>query len=129
MRRWLAAAALACALGAASARAQPADPDPWFGPDKALHFGVSAGIAGAGYLLSYPWLPENEVGRLIVGGSAALAAGVAKELFDLTTGPGRPSWKDLTWDVAGTAAGLAVTWWLDVILFRPLIGILLTPRS
>ena len=32
--------------GAAFAQA---DPDPWLAPDKALHFAVSAGIAGVGY--------------------------------------------------------------------------------
>jgi len=130
VRRWMAAAALAGALGASSVRAQPVDPDPWLGPDKALHFGVSAGIAGGGYLVAYLLPPESsEVQRLVVGGSAALAAGAAKELFDLATGLGRPSWKDLAWDVAGTAAGLAVTWWLDRILFQMAIGLLLSPRS
>ena len=37
-------AALALATMPARARA-----DEWFGPDKALHFGVSAGIAGAAF--------------------------------------------------------------------------------
>lgn len=121
MRRWAAAVALAGALGAAStARAQAADPDPWLGPDKALHFGASAGIAGAGYALAGLWPPSSEAQRLVVGGSAALAAGVAKELLDLAIGLGRPSWKDLAWDVAGTAFGLAVAWAVDRLIVQPL---------
>jgi putative lipoprotein len=98
---------------AAAAQAQAPDPDPWFGQDKALHFAVSAGIASGAYGLAGLWQPSSEPFRLAVGGSVALAAGTAKELFDLTTGLGDPSWKDLTWDVAGTAVGLAVAWALD----------------
>ena len=38
-------AALFVALGAVAPRALAADPDPWFGPDKPLHFGLSVGLA------------------------------------------------------------------------------------
>lgn len=119
MRRWAVVAALAVAL-AGAARAQSADPDPWFGQDKALHFGASAGIAVTGYALGGLWDPSSEPLRLVMGGSTALAAGVAKELFDLTTGLGMPSWRDLAWDVAGTAVGLAVAWAVDRLIIQPL---------
>lgn len=105
---------------AAAARAQ-ADPDPWFGQDKALHFAVSAGIASGSYGLAGLWRPSSEALRLVVGGSAALAAGAAKELWDLATGLGTPSWKDFTWDVAGTAVGLAVAWAVDRWIVQPLV--------
>jgi len=45
--------------------------------------------------------------RLAGGGALALSAGVGKELWDLS-GHGDASWRDLTWDVVGTATGLAV---------------------
>jgi putative lipoprotein len=115
--------ALGAWVAAAAARAQapPPDPDPWFGQDKALHFAVSAGIASGAYGLAGLWQPSTEGLRLVVGGSAALAAGAAKELFDLTTGLGTPSWKDFTWDVAGTAVGLAVAWAVDRFVVQPLV--------
>lgn len=116
------ALAAVLALGwAAGARAQAADPDPWLGQDKALHFAASAGIAGTGYGLAGLWQPPpDEVHRLAIGGSAGLAAGVAKELLDLA-GLGMPSWRDLAWDVAGTAFGLALAWAVDRLVLRPLL--------
>ena len=119
MRRWAAAAALAVAL-AGGARAQPADPDPWLSQDKALHFGASAGLAVTGYALGGLWQPSSEPLRLVVGGSAALAAGAVKELLDLAVGLGTPSWKDVAWNVAGTAVGLAVAWAVDRLIVQPL---------
>ena len=41
--------AAALLLSPAPARAAPPDPDPWFGPDKAMHFTLSTVIAGGGY--------------------------------------------------------------------------------
>ncbi len=94
-----------------AAPASAADPDPWFGTDKLLHFGVSAGLAGLSYGgASLLW---DDVGlRLGVGASVAVTAGVAKELLDLA-GMGTPSWKDLTWDLLGTAVGLALAFTFD----------------
>ncbi|HLL82853.1 MAG TPA: hypothetical protein VK420_09390, partial [Longimicrobium sp.] len=102
-------------LIAATARAQEADP--WLGPDKALHFGVSAGLATGGYA-GAALVFEDEPRRLLVGGGLALAVGVGKELFDLA-GAGNPSWKDLTWDVLGAATGLAFAWAIDHFLIAP----------
>ncbi len=95
---------LAVALpGARAARA--ADPDPWFGPDKALHFGVSAVLASGGYGATALFTPDRRV-RLAVGGGFAFSVGIAKELWDLS-GHGDASWRDLTWDAVGTVTGLA----------------------
>ena len=121
MRRWAAALALAAALAVGSpARAQAADPDPWLGQDKALHFGASAVIASGTYALGGLWQPSSETKRLLLGGSVALGAGVAKELYDLISRRGSPSWRDLAWDVAGTAVGLAVAWVVDRFVVQPL---------
>ena len=108
------ALALAAALGFA-APASAADSDPWFGADKALHFGVSAGIAGLSY--GGAALLWDDTGlRLGVGASVALSAGIAKELWDLA-GNGTPSWKDLTWDLLGTVVGLGLAFGIDRLFF------------
>ena len=96
------------------ARAQ--ERDPWWGRDKALHFGVSAGLAVGGYATGLA-LFDCEVPRLVLGGSVALGAGIAKELWDLAGG-GDASWKDFTWDVIGTAVGLLVSLGLDLLLLE-----------
>src|SRR5688572_21890643 len=66
--------------------------DDWWGRDKALHFGVSAGVAASGYGLSSLVLDERWQ-RAAAGGSLALALGAGKELYDLGGG-GDASWKD-----------------------------------
>ena len=92
---------------ALSARA-PArvDPDPWWGPDKALHFGATAALAAGGYVAGALAF-DDYLGPAALGSGLALGAGIAKELLDLA-GIGDPSWKDLTWDLIGTAAGVGV---------------------
>ncbi|AKU90409.1 Putative lipoprotein [Vulgatibacter incomptus] len=105
---------LSMALVPASARAS--DPDPWFGHDKFLHFSVSNGLAAGGYAVSSLFW-EGRTERLIAGGSFSLALGAAKELYDMT-GRGDPSWRDFTWDVIGTATGLALAWGIDELFFR-----------
>jgi putative lipoprotein len=97
-----------------SPRARAQDPDPWFGRDKALHFGASAIIAGGGYGLAATQF-EARYPRLLIGGGLALAAGAGKELLDMT-GFGDPSWRDFTWDVIGTATGLLVAWGIDLLV-------------
>jgi putative lipoprotein len=94
-----------------SAQARAADPDPWLGPDKALHFGVSVGLAAGAYgvssfVLDHPWQ------RAVAGASFSLTLGAGKELYDLS-GHGDPSWKDFTWDVVGTAVGVGIALLVD----------------
>jgi len=43
--------------------------------------------------------------------------GGGKELWDLT-GHGDPSWRDFTWDVLGTAVGVALAASVDALLSR-----------
>lgn len=108
-----AALALACALTRVPAAAA-AESDPWFGHDKALHFSVSAGLAAGGYGVTAA-VADDRHWRLPAGALVALGAGVGKELYDLT-GRGDASWRDLTWDVLGTATGLGVAWLVDRLL-------------
>lgn len=114
--RWL-AVALGLAVPAAARAEGGADPDPWVGQDKALHFGISAAIAGGGYAAGATLFGlERPEARLLLGGGLALGAGVAKELADLA-GLGTPSWKDLTADALGAATGLAIAWAIDHFVF------------
>jgi len=96
------------------ARAQSADPDPWFAKDKALHFGISAGIASVVYAGSATQF-DARWPSLVIGGSVTIAIGAGKELWDLS-GHGDPSWRDFTWDVIGTVVGLGLAWGIDLLV-------------
>lgn len=100
--------AASCAL-AARARAQS---DPWFGPDKALHFGASSVLAGGGYAASTLWL-ELPWQRATLAAAFTLSVGAAKELYD-ATGRGDPSLRDFTWDILGCAVGVALAYAIDI---------------
>jgi len=108
------AAALALALTLAAQPAAASDPDPWFGPDKAIHFGVSLGLAAGAYAATSPWL-ESRGERALAGGAFSLTLGAGKELWDLA-GHGDPSWRDFTWDVLGTAVGVALAVGVDALV-------------
>ncbi|MBK7579160.1 MAG: hypothetical protein IPI67_03050 [Myxococcales bacterium] len=109
--RALAAFAVAFLCGSA---ARAADPDPWWGPDKALHFSVSAGLAAGGYATSSIFL-DRRWQRAATGATFALTLGVGKEVYD-ATGHGTASGKDLAWDVVGTAVGTALALLVDVLV-------------
>jgi putative lipoprotein len=106
------AAALLTVSSPALATPPAADPDPWFGRDKALHFGVSTAIAGTGYGLSSLGTQDIRI-RIAFGAGAGILAGAAKELLDLS-GTGDPSWKDFAWDVIGTAVGVGIAISIDL---------------
>jgi putative lipoprotein len=108
-------AALVVALGlGATTPARAADPDPWLAKDKALHFGVSATIAGASYAVGAAFF-EARGHALLAASGFTLAVGAGKELLDLA-GYGDPSWKDFAADVAGTIVGLAIAWSVDLLV-------------
>ncbi len=112
-RRRLAASLLVVHLVApAPVRAQSMDD--WFGADKALHFSVSALLAGAGYAATAPFTERTPV-RVGVGAGFALSLGIAKELYD-ASGAGDPSWRDLTWDALGTGVGVLTAWLVDLAI-------------
>ena len=101
------------ALLALPSAAHAADPDPWLGKDKALHFGASGVIAATGYAVG-AFVFDARGHALIAGAALAAAAGIGKETLDLA-GYGDPSWRDLTWDGIGIVAGLAVAWSVDLV--------------
>ena len=111
MVRTLAGLALIAQIFAAT----PARADDWLGRDKALHFSFSVVLGGAGYggsalFLEKPWA------RALAGAGFSLTLGGAKELYDIKHGD--PSWKDFTWDAAGTAVGLGVGYLVDLAIRR-----------
>ena len=108
------AAAMLSASTPALAVPPVADPDPWFSKDKALHFGISAGIAGTGYGLSAIGTDDIRI-RIAFGAGAGILVGAAKELIDLT-GAGDPSWKDFAWDVIGTVVGVGIAVSIDLTI-------------
>lgn len=116
----VAAVALSLSTLALGREATAQDADPWLGADKALHFTLSAAIAGGGYALGAVWF-DDAAPRAAFGAGLALSAGVGKELLDLA-GLGDPSWRDLTWDVVGTGVGVLAAWGIDRLIhaLRPL---------
>ena len=109
------AAVVTLAVVASSSRsARAADPDPWFGKDKALHFAATGMIAAGGYTIG-TFVFDARGHALIFGASLAFGVGIAKEALDLT-GFGDPSWRDLTWDGIGTVAGCAAAWAVDLMV-------------
>ncbi len=101
-------------LATSIARTAAAQEDPWFGRDKALHFGVSFALGAGGYALAVPLVDERWQ-RGAIGAGVSLTAGAGKELYD-STGAGNASWKDFTWDIAGTIVGVGIAWLIDELL-------------
>jgi putative lipoprotein len=111
-------AQVACALATAALLSAPLAhaEDEWWGTDKALHFGVSAGIAGGAYAATST-LSDNRTLRCVGATAAALAAGAAKEAYD-AAGYGDPSWRDFTWDALGVAVGVVLAYTVDHFVFE-----------
>ena len=95
-------------------RAQASEADPWFARDKYLHGSISLGIAGAGYGGAALLTSDRRL-RALSGFGAAITIGGAKELWDMQ-GHGDPSWRDFSWDVAGGAVGVGVSYLLDLAI-------------
>jgi putative lipoprotein len=90
----------------------PPDPDPWLGPDKALHFGFAAAIAGGSYGLC-ALVADDVLPRTLAGAGVSLGAIGFKEAID-AAGFGTPSVKDIVWGLAGMAVGLGVSVSIDI---------------
>src|SRR5258706_2157437 len=88
--------------------------DPFWGPDKALHFTVAGTIAGVGYSATTAFTADRWK-AFAIGGAAAVGAGALNAGLD-AAGFGDPSWKDFAWDVIGGACGLGVAWVIDVAI-------------
>lgn len=118
MKRPVACAlAFATTLSALPARAEPPLSDPFFGRDKAYHFGLSTALAAGGYGLASLGI-EGRANRVAMGFTVAVGAGYAKEVFD-AMGYGTPSWKDLVWDVIGSTVGVGIAVTIDSVWSAP----------
>jgi uncharacterized protein YfiM (DUF2279 family) len=73
--------------------------------DKVAHAATCYAISTATYSLTYN-LTQDRRKATIYGFAAAVAVGVAKELYD--THHGNPEWGDLAADVTGAAIGVTV---------------------
>lgn len=79
--------------------------DRWFAEDKARHFALSFAATAFAYGASrFAASPDDA--RLAAGG-VGIALGVGKEIVDVRRGT-YFSLKDLVWDAAGVALGLAL---------------------
>ncbi len=81
--------------------------DRWLAPDKVKHFFVAAFVQSA----SFGGMRAAGMSKSSsLAGATALTAGVSigKEIHDRQTG-GVVSFKDLTWDALGMAAGAALS--------------------
>jgi len=113
-------AAVAIALSVASCsgvgRADPAagQPDPWFGTDKALHFGVGFGLGAAGYGIGAAGF-EDRLAAVALASGLVLGLGAAKEGLD-ALGLGTASYKDFIWTAVGGTLAIGVTVTFDVAL-------------
>lgn len=107
----LLAASLLLAPGVARADPPTPDPDPWWGKDKALHLGVSAGLSGGAYAIATQ-MSDSVAGRAALAAAVGIGAGFGKEVVD-SLGFGTPSWKDLLWDVIGTGLAISVSVSID----------------
>jgi uncharacterized protein YfiM (DUF2279 family) len=103
---------LALPAGAAFHEGRPhvaAPNDPWFGPDKILHFGASFLLTVSGqYMVETKMgLPEQRAWPVAAGTSLAL--GLFKELAD-SQRERNPlfSWRDMTANALGVGAGVAL---------------------
>jgi putative lipoprotein len=113
----LLSATLCPTLGWAQSPSPDPDPpaaDPWFGVDKALHFGAGFGIGVGGYALGAGPLESRWAGVGMGIGLAALIGG-GKEGLD-AAGLGQASWKDFLWDVIGGTLGVGVSLTFDAAL-------------
>jgi putative lipoprotein len=107
---------VATVLTLTSMPAQAQTVDHWFSNDKALHFGLSAGLSAGGYAGAAALGLKPRWARALTGGGFALALGGAKELYDLGGG-GSASWKDFTWDVLGAVTGVGIAYCVDRFVF------------
>ena len=101
--------ALALWVGCVGAPAPPSDPgvpvDAWLAEDKLRHFALSFAATEMAYGGARLGLDHEQA--VPAAAAAAFVLGLAKEVRD-TRGGGAFSLKDLTWDLAGVALGVAL---------------------
>ncbi|HMP72819.1 MAG TPA: hypothetical protein PKE55_06095 [Kiritimatiellia bacterium] len=87
--------------------------DRWTGRDKAYHFTASAAIGSGSYVLAREAFDTSRSEAALAASSVALAAGLAKETYDLHIKQTCWSWRDIAWDILGTSVGVTAAAWAD----------------
>jgi hypothetical protein len=105
------AAIVAAVLAIAPAPARAEGPTA-LGADKSLHLVVGGAVAVLGYTFAAQLLDAPGL-RTAIGGGLAIAAGGAKELWDLM-GHGSAEWLDFAFDLLGAGVGLLVAVAIDL---------------
>jgi len=90
--------------------------DDWLGEDKPKHAIISGTLAGGVSMVTLTQT-RSRFTPYLLGGGFALGLGVAKEGWD-AAGHGTASYRDLAWDVIGTAVGLGLTLAVDLLVGR-----------
>lgn len=90
--------------------------DEFFGEDKALHFGATFIVSGAGYGLASISLKEPWQ-RGLAGFGAGMLIGSLKELADHLN-DGVASWQDMAWNGIGSLAGAGLGMGIDLLVRR-----------
>lgn len=80
--------------------------DSWFGPDKILHFFGGFMVTSVSYVVAYHVTDWDHWKSLEFGVGMGVAASVGKELYDVLSGRGHASGKDLVWDGLGIGIGV-----------------------
>ena len=86
-------------------RSMAAPDDRWLAEDKARHFALS--FAATAFTYGTSRFAARPAEARLVAGATGLALGVGKEVVDVRRGT-YFSLKDLVWDTAGVALGLAL---------------------
>ncbi len=80
--------------------------DPFFAPDKAQHFIVSAISVAFIYNVNRRHFKVAGRQSKTIAAGVSVSFGILKELVDMTSPRHHASWRDLAADIAGVAAGL-----------------------
>lgn len=82
--------------------------DPWLGKDKSDHALASAGLVAAQFYALHQEFDVNSARSRQIAAGSTLLIGIGKEVYDLVSHRGTPSWKDLLADLVGVglAAGI-----------------------
>lgn len=90
----------------------PAAQDDWWGRDKAQHFIAGAVLGGGAAAIGHAagW-SDAESGCAAVG--VVVAAGAAKEYYDVRVSQTGWSWKDQVWNMIGCVAGASLAMSLE----------------
>jgi len=80
--------------------------DPWFGPDKLKHFTSSIYLTTTAYYVQSRMLDKSRSASKDASAMMTLTLGFSKEIVDTRKKGGFFSWKDVLFNVAGTAVAL-----------------------